>query len=170
MVVVAQPAMGTRTLPNGESPERGPETLGLVGGLPVPPAPNASPLVGEGSGIGDPAGVGAPEAGVDAFGLVAGVGRGDGRGVGPAAGLGVGLAVGFGVGFGVACGVGFGVGLGVGSGVGGGVGALTLIVDGLTTVSVADLAPAPDPLVAVKRYAQVPTGSRRLVEKVTPAA
>jgi hypothetical protein len=169
MVVVAQPAMGTRTLPNGESLERGPETPGPVSGLPVPPAPNASPLVGEGSGIGDPAGVGAPEAGVDAFGLAA-VDRGEGRGVGPATGLGVGLAVGFGVGFGVGWGVGFGVGLGVGGGVGGGVGALTLTVDGTTLVRVADLAPAPDPLVAVKRYAQVPAGSRRLVEKVTPEA
>ena len=160
--------MGTRTLPNGESPERGPPTPGPVGELPVPPAPNASPLVGE--GVGDPAVVGAPDAGADAFGLGAGVGRGDGRAVGPATGLGVGLAVGFGVGFGVAWGVGFGVGLGVGGGVGGGVGALTLTVDGFTTVRVADLAPAPDPLVAVKRYAQVPAGSRRLVEKVTPAA
>jgi hypothetical protein len=161
-------------LPNGESPERGPETPGPVGGLPVPPAPNASPLVGEGSGIRDSAGVGAPEPGVDAFGLGAGVGRGDGRsvggGVGPATGLGVGLAVGFGVGFGVGAEVGFGVGLGVGGGVGGGVGALTLTVDGLTVVRVADLAPAPDPLVAVKRYAQVPAGSRRVVENVTPEA
>jgi hypothetical protein len=166
MVVVAHPAMGTRTLPNGESPERGPEMLGPVGGLPVPPPPNASPLVGEGWSVGDPPVVGAPEAGADAFGLVAGLGRGDGRGVGPATGLGVGLAVGFAVGWGV----GFGVGLGVGAGVGDGVGALTLIVDGLTVVRVADLAPAPDPLVAVKRYAQVPAGSRRLVEKVTPEA
>jgi hypothetical protein len=55
------------------------------------------------------------------------------------------------VGFGVGLGVGWGVGFGVGGGVGGGVGALTLTVDGLTLVSVADLAPAPDPLVAVKR-------------------
>ena len=151
MVVVAQPAMGTRTLPNGESPERGPETPGPVGGLPVPPAPNASPLVGEGWSVGDPAGVGALDAFVEGLGLGAGVGRGDGRGVGAGVGPAAGLAVGLGVGLGVGWGVGFGVGLGVGGGVGGGVGALTLTVDGLTFVRVADLAPAPDPLVAVKR-------------------
>src|SRR6266540_252753 len=156
-------------LPNGESPVRWPGTSGSEGGLPVPPEPNAIPavLVGEGSSVGDSAGVaelspGLAVAGPDGF----AVARAVGRGVGGGAGFGVGFAVGLGVGFGVGAAVGCGVGLGVG----GGVGALTLTVEGLTLVRVTDLAPAPVPLDAVNRYPQVPAGSRRVVEKVTPDA
>jgi hypothetical protein len=169
IVVVAQPAMGTRTLPNGESPVRWPGTSGSDGGLPVPPEPYAIPevLAGEGSGAGSSTAAGELVAGVVAAepdGLA--VGRAVARGVGAGAGFAVGGAVGFGVGFAVGGAVGFGVGLGVG----GGGGALTLTVDGLTLVRVTDLAPEPVPLVAVNRYPQVPAGSRRVVEKVTPAA
>jgi hypothetical protein len=85
--------------------------------------------------------------GLDGF----GVGRAVARGADVGAGLGVAVGAGFAVGFGVGGAVGFGVGFGVGGGVGGGVGALTRTVDGLTLVSVTDLTPEPDPLVAVNR-------------------
>jgi hypothetical protein len=78
-------------------------------------------------------------------------------------GLAVGLAVGFGAAFGLA--VGLGVGLGVGFGVGGGA---TTIVPGETLDKVTVLAPAPEPLVAVKLYPCDPTESLRLTVKVTP--
>jgi hypothetical protein len=101
-------------------------------------------------------GAGELAVGLDGLGRTTGDGRGDVRGVGGR----VAADVGFGVGFGVGLAVGFGVGWGVG----GGAGAVTLTVDGLTFVRVTDLTPAPDPLVAVNRYPQRPTGSRREVE------
>jgi len=150
IVVVAQPAIGTRTLPNGESAVRGPGTSGSDGGPLVPPDPNAIPEVIEevGSAVGFSTAADELVAGVvatEAVGLA--VGRAVGRGVGAGAGFDVGGAVGFGVGLGAGGAVGCGVGLGVG----GGGGALTVTVDGLTLVSDADLAPAPVPLVAVNR-------------------
>jgi hypothetical protein len=103
-------------------------------------------------------------------------GRGDGvaRGFVLGAGAFVGAAVGRGVGrciwSGVGLGVGLGVGFGVGLGVGCGVAALITTRVGATLVSVADRLPAPEPLVASKRYAQDPAGSFRTTEKVTPEA
>src|SRR2546422_9842608 len=84
IVVVAQPAIGTRTLPNGESPMRGPGTSGSEGGPPVPPEPNAIPevLAGEGSSVGSSTATGELVAGgvaAEPDGL--GVGRAGARGV-----------------------------------------------------------------------------------------
>jgi hypothetical protein len=77
-------------------------------------------------------------------------------------GLAVGLAVGFGAAFGLAVGLGVGLGFGVGAGT-------TTTVPGETLERVTVLAPLPDPLVAEKLYAYVPTARLRLTRKMTPA-
>jgi hypothetical protein len=113
-------------------------------------------MAGAALGVGGGSVVASGDDGALGFGRSA-LGAADGRAVG----------VGFGVGFGVGLTVGFAVGRGVAAG-DVDVGALITTRVGDTLSRVADRSPAPEPLTAVNRYAQRPTGRRLANRNVTP--